>query len=862
MDYFSDTARQYWLIGIAGLLAGGWFFFDYSNHHPMKYADASLGEQVAISTGEELLGELGYMITDAEYRATFKTKKQLLDQIQSKVSLGEYMADREKNRGFNPFYWNLDLMFPRTGTSLSDQDFTQWGVDQSASLAIRLNEKGEWMELVNRDNHRPLRLLNAEAMADVGNLPEELLVEARDDSVAAAVFSFDFENNLDDITDLYEDGMVLLGVSQARTIAGYYLEMTGWPIENLEFTEARIVPMDDIEAAEVRYRLTDQTVEQELLLTAMLSPAGSVFSLSADYQMITDEDQTISFIINSSRGVLMLFFAVWLIILLYIRVQLRVVDIKSGILFAVLAGMALPAFIFFEWLYEQLLIPGTPGLTDIVMILVRTGFTAAIVSLVFFIITVIGESLTRQHQIDKIRTMDLIRIGHFLNIPVGGTFINGVSFGLIIAGIWSLSFWVIPGLHLSVDPEFISNTTLLAPLVQIMSSFFLCFIIIQSVFLVVSGQLNSWKRNNLVIVVACVLIFMILSPVSELVMPITQQMLLNGLVGLILGVIFIYSDFLTTFLSYFIFILLITTADGWIMDYSPDADIFYLAAGIGILFLGFGYIAVTRGKPVNELPKYIPEYIEDLAQEERIKQELQIARKVQQSFLPVKKPDFRGLDLAAVCIPAYETGGDYYDFIDVTDQKVAITVGDVSGKGFQAAFYMTFIKGVLHALCLDTNSTVDILTKANQLIRKNARRGTFISIIYGIIDLDTFTFSFSRAGHNPLLHYREKENLLKNMKPNGIALGMTDGVLFEENILETTIHLDEGDIIILYTDGIVEAVNHRNEFYGEKRLHRMIYFHHRKNSQEIIDHVLKDIEKFSDGANQHDDMTLVVIKQK
>jgi phosphoserine phosphatase RsbU/P len=301
------------------------------------------------------------------------------------------------------------------------------------------------------------------------------------------------------------------------------------------------------------------------------------------------------------------------------------------------------------------------------------------------------------------------------------------------------------------------------------------------------------------------------------------------LIGFALSLIYIFRDFLTTVLSYFVFHLLLVTSDGWLMEASPDIMIFYPAAGIIIIFLSFGFVAVTRGKSVKELPKYVPEYIEDLAQEERIKQELQIARKVQQSFLPVSKPDLEGLDLAATCIPAYETGGDYYDFIRLDDHRVAITVGDVSGKGFQAAFYMTFIKGVLHALCQEYESTVPILRKANRLFRQNARKGTFISLIFGVIDLKKNEFIFSRAGHNPLFYYREKENVIQTIKPNGLAIGMTDGELFESNISETKLALNRGDMLILFTDGIVEAVNDNGDQYGDHRLERMIYFHHSKS---------------------------------
>ncbi|MEX0994799.1 MAG: PP2C family protein-serine/threonine phosphatase, partial [Balneolaceae bacterium] len=340
------------------------------------------------------------------------------------------------------------------------------------------------------------------------------------------------------------------------------------------------------------------------------------------------------------------------------------------------------------------------------------------------------------------------------------------------------------------------------------------------------------------------------------------EILVNGSIGLGLGILYRTRDFLTTFLSFFLFTILLSTADGWVMQASPDSIVFYPVVGLIISFLVFGYLAVSRGKSVRELPKYVPDYIEELAQEERIKQELQIARKVQESFLPVKKPELSGLDLTAVCIPAYETGGDYYDFIRIDEQRVALIVGDVSGKGFQAAFYMTFIKGVLHALCREYQSTVTVLEKANELFYENARRGTFISLVFGVIDLKKGRFVFSRAGHNPLLHYRNTANKLDIIRPNGMALGMAQGEVFSRNITEESILLEKDDLLILFTDGIVEAVNPLNEFYSDRRLRHKILFHQEKSSEEIVNNIIKDVYEFSEGASQHDDMTLLVVKRK
>ena len=169
-----------------------------------------------------------------------------------------------------------------------------------------------------------------------------------------------------------------------------------------------------------------------------------------------------------------------------------------------------------------------------------------------------------------------------------------------------------------------------------------------------------------------------------------------------------------------------------------------LSLGVSIYFL-------FLGEDKDRLPEYIPEYLEDQAREQRVQQELDIARNVQETFLPEKTPEITGFDTSAICIPAQETGGDYYDIIRLNEEKVAFTIGDVSGKGIQAAFYMTFIKGVIHSLCSIFLSPKQMMFHVNKLFSQNATRGTFISMIYGVLDLSNRSFTYVRAGHNPIL---------------------------------------------------------------------------------------------------------------
>jgi len=279
-------------------------------------------------------------------------------------------------------------------------------------------------------------------------------------------------------------------------------------------------------------------------------------------------------------------------------------------------------------------------------------------------------------------------------------------------------------------------------------------------------------------------------------------------------------------------------------------------------FLVGGFLAIAKGKEQKVLSRYVPSYVEELAQEQRIKQELQIAREVQQSFLPVQTPEFEHFELAGICKPAYETGGDYYDFMQLDDKRVAVAIGDVSGKGIQAAFYMTFIKGILHSLCREIESPAEVLKKTNRLFCDNAQRGTFISLVYGIIDLEEQTFRFARAGHNPIIRMNGANDKVDELQPKGIGLGLTKSEAFDDNIEELELNLDQEDVLVLYTDGIVEALNEAHVFYGSKRLNSKLRSNKQRTAAEILKEISEDVRSFIGEAKQHDDMTMVVMKCK
>lgn len=421
---------------------------------------------------------------------------------------------------------------------------------------------------------------------------------------------------------------------------------------------------------------------------------------------------------------------------------------------------------------------------------------------------------------------------------------------------------LIPNSFITLEAGFEADNTFFPYLTEILGNFVFYLLIAQVVFLIFTGLLRSRYKSSVAAVLVPAFLFIVVYPFPFEVGSFTTELTVAGIIGLSLGIIYIREDFLTTFIAMFVFVSMLSTANGWLIENSPDASIFY--SFLSLLVVGFiaGGYNIYRGSSVRELPKFVPEYIEELAQEDRIRQELKIARNVQQSFLPIETPAVEGYDITALCKPAYETGGDYYDFIPLKNDKLAITIGDVSGKGIQAAFFMTFTKGVLHALCSDYRSTIDILTKTNNMFRNNANRGTFISMIFGILDIQKNQFQFSRAGHNPLLFYKKSENKLYEFQPEGLAIGMTGEEIFRKNISEEIINLEKGDILILFTDGIVESISKTNKLYGDQRLQNLVKRNYRLSSKQLLKKLEEDLEKFGEKSAQHDDLTMIVIKKK
>jgi len=278
------------------------------------------------------------------------------------------------------------------------------------------------------------------------------------------------------------------------------------------------------------------------------------------------------------------------------------------------------------------------------------------------------------------------------------------------------------------------------------------------------------------------------------------------------------------------------------------------------LFFLLGVYLVNRPYSAEDYDKYIPEYVSRIAERERFLKELEIARGVQMRFLPQKVPEFPSLEIVSLCQPAMEVGGDYYDFIQMDNRYISVLIGDVSGKGVSAAFYMTMVKGIIKTLSKKINQPAILLAEANEIFYENAPRNVFITIIYGIFDLREQILTVASAGHNPLIIRRYRIGETQWINPKGLALGLERGDHYKQTIAEISIPIEENDVIVFYTDGVTEAMNTKGEVFGEERLKKIVESSALLSPQDLQQKILKEVQKFSGKAPQHDDFTTVVVK--
>jgi serine phosphatase RsbU (regulator of sigma subunit) len=266
---------------------------------------------------------------------------------------------------------------------------------------------------------------------------------------------------------------------------------------------------------------------------------------------------------------------------------------------------------------------------------------------------------------------------------------------------------------------------------------------------------------------------------------------------------------------------------------------------------------------LNEMTAGLAKAREELVEKERMSRELEIAREIQLSLLPTAFPEMEAVDVAAACESATEVGGDYFDLIAIDNRRVGVVIADVSGKGVPGLLVMGVARSVIRAQARQHLSPREVLIRANDIIAPDIGKGMFVTVLYGVLDVERRAFAFANAGHNPLVIMKRTGPVPHEIiKTQGRPVGFMAGAFFDDRLEETSLPLDEGDTIFAYTDGIVDAMNKSDEEFGIDRVLETLTEKRAAAVQEITDALLQRIATFVGDRPQTDDMTLLAITLK
>jgi serine phosphatase RsbU (regulator of sigma subunit) len=240
----------------------------------------------------------------------------------------------------------------------------------------------------------------------------------------------------------------------------------------------------------------------------------------------------------------------------------------------------------------------------------------------------------------------------------------------------------------------------------------------------------------------------------------------------------------------------------------------------------------------------------------RMQEEVKLASRIQLDLLPKAAPEIEGYDIAGKSIPAQMVGGDYFDFILMTEERMALCLGDVSGKGLPASLLMANLQATLRGQTLHDVPVSQRMNRANELMYRSTDPEKFATLFYGVLDFHEHHMTFSNAGHeNPYLNQTDGSG--RRLTTGGTVLGVVDNFPFEEEVVP----IGTGDLLVIFSDGITEAFDVDENQFGEQRLEDVIAMHRNEPAAVLIDRIVEAVRDFAGDAPQADDLTLVVIKR-
>jgi len=248
-------------------------------------------------------------------------------------------------------------------------------------------------------------------------------------------------------------------------------------------------------------------------------------------------------------------------------------------------------------------------------------------------------------------------------------------------------------------------------------------------------------------------------------------------------------------------------------------------------------------------------------EKKRLDHDLEIARDIQRILLPSEAPAIDGFQINGINAPARQVSGDYFDYIQVDEERLGVAIADVSGKGVPASLIMAICRSVLRAEAARNPSPADVLRKVNRQLYPDIKEDMFISMAYLILDHQRNGITLARAGHDAPLLYRRKSQTVTPIKSPGMVVGIDSGSVFDRLTVDFTISLERDDCLVLYTDGVTETLNAEGDEFGLDRMMQSMRASANDSAPAIVKKIMGDVRDFTGSAPQNDDITLIAIRK-
>jgi sigma-B regulation protein RsbU (phosphoserine phosphatase) len=776
MNRVAPIDRLLMLVGLAGL---GWGLWLLPRHHPDAFLDRMGSVEEVRQEAIRLVRQQGYALDSVKLRITIRRDTALLNSWQRRWGRPGLLQQLQAMPWLPAYVWEVQ-------GGLSEEESPAWSVQMGSDKTV-------WAMRVD-----PKRM----------GLDQTL-------SADAAV-TFDLSAPWGKVPDTLR--RALLHPGPAEALAWARDQVAKGPGRHMRL-QPDSVGLAESNLARVRFRGLAPTGDT-LTVWVEVTATGVLQTLQVAWTKAEPPGQRLRsaskidpknwLTLATYVGLLL-----WLLGTFLRRLHRRLLDTQATLRDAVVGGLllgagvlsaSLPGLLRFESVELRLVLVATSVLATGLLGL-ASSFVAASTS----------DALARDYWPEKLSVLSLLRNGQIRNVPVGRALLRAIAVGGMLLGL--LATWIAVRPHVPLALEANTVETIVPGLTALMwLGIFGWLGLIQAYLLLAvvvrMRRLGRWALLLLVMIgwglTSAFTVFQ--SDASSV--HFGDALGLPGLWAVVLVGVLWRCEVVSCGLGLMMGLWLWESLPGWASLNGPfGTDGLMVLAAIGLLG-GMGILGLVSRRVETDLPQYVPLYVQELARQERLQRELEIARQAQASLLPQQLPQVPGVAMAAFCLPAYEVGGDYYDVFLLPDGRLAVVIGDVSGKGIQAAFFMTLVKGYVRALSLSGDRPREVLSRLNRLFRAQAPRGLFVTMVYGIFDPETRIFMLSRAGHPPVLYRRACDGCVAALQPAGLGIGLADAELFDAVLEEQALTLEEGDGLLLYTDGVMERAGQQPHRWG------------------------------------------------